>query len=753
MVKRFKQWVNRSIQRRLIIWSIGFWVLSVSVLSLTFLLVGQTRAVHETYQRNTQLASVISRDINAKVSTIFSDTRTFSRHLEAVSPDLHNQAEALLALRLASPQRYRAAYYFDVQGNLLLHLTDTLENLLLLKDARDIVSRPPMRVPEQVAAIRQKVDSGTAISDVSFVGIERSPVLYVGVPAAFPGGEKRVAVLELDLRDIWQRIDLISIGQSGFAYVVSPDGTIIAHPDRAYVGQPIPAEIRPLLAGYEGFTEYSEPINKRAAIAAFSPVGGQTGWGIVLQQDKSEAYAAISRTAMLSIIIWLGLAIAGTISILVLIRNFTRPIAHLTRTAQAIAHTGDLTQTIVVQNPDEVGQLGEAFDQMIGRLSKSEAELQTAHNELELRVERRTADLRQANILLQQEISHRTEAEEKLRQSELKYRHLVQSANTIILEMDTKGRVTFINQFAEEFFGFKESEILGRSVIGTIVPPKDSSGKDLEAMIEDIVKNPERYRHNENENMRQNGEKVWLVWSNQPLYDEDGQLREILCIGIDRTEQKRAAEALAAQEREQAAAAERTRLARDLHDAVSQTLFSASLISEVLPRLWERNKAEGQRRLEEVRQLTRGALAEMRTLLFELRPAALADAELGDLLRHLAESITGRARVPVAVEVEGQCALTADVKVALYRIAQEALNNVAKHSGASQARVSLHCHPDRVELRVSDNGRGFDTSQVPADSLGIGIMGERARAIDACLNIESKVGQGTEVVAIWSSLK
>jgi len=153
---------------------------------------------------------------------------------------------------------------------------------------------------------------------------------------------------------------------------------------------------------------------------------------------------------------------------------------------------------------------------------------------------------------------------------------------------------------------------------------------------------------------------------------------------------------------EQAAAAERSRLARDLHDAVTQTLFSASLIAEVLPWLWERDSEEGRRRLEELRQLTRGALAEMRTLLLELRLSALIDAELGDLLRQLAESITGRAQLPVAVEVEGQCALPPTVKVALYRIAQEALNNVTKHAGASRVSVRLRCAPPLSPSRARE---------------------------------------------------
>ncbi len=198
-----------------------------------------------------------------------------------------------------------------------------------------------------------------------------------------------------------------------------------------------------------------------------------------------------------------------------------------------------------------------------------------------------------------------------------------------------------------------------------------------------------------------------------------------------------------------AAAAERSRLARDLHDAVTQTLFSSSLIADVLPRIWETNPEEGRRRLEELRELTRGALAEMRTLLLELRPAALVDAELCDLLHQLANSITGRARVPVSVEVEGDCDVPVDVKVALYRIAQEALNNVAKHADATQVMVTLQFRTDCVNLRIRDDGYGFDLDSVPPDSLGLGIMRERAQAIGAGLNIESELGKGTAIEAEW----
>jgi GAF domain-containing protein len=201
---------------------------------------------------------------------------------------------------------------------------------------------------------------------------------------------------------------------------------------------------------------------------------------------------------------------------------------------------------------------------------------------------------------------------------------------------------------------------------------------------------------------------------------------------------------------------ERSRLARDLHDAVTQTLFSASLIGEVLPSLWESDQREGRQLLKELRQLTRGALAEMRTLLLELRPTALAETSLDELLRQLGEAVTGRSGVSVTVAAQGEGDLPPDVHVALYRIAQEALNNVVKHSRASHVEVTFRCYePDgggrgaSVHLSIVDNGRGFDRSHVAADRLGLGIMRERAESVGAPLEIETQAGEGTRVSVVW----
>jgi signal transduction histidine kinase len=200
---------------------------------------------------------------------------------------------------------------------------------------------------------------------------------------------------------------------------------------------------------------------------------------------------------------------------------------------------------------------------------------------------------------------------------------------------------------------------------------------------------------------------------------------------------------------------ERQRLARELHDAVTQTLFSASLIADVLPRLAQINPPEADRRLRELRDLTRGALAEMRTLLLELRPMVLSEAPIGELLHQLGEAITGRARVPVNVTTRLSCDLPADVKIAMYRIAQEALNNIAKHANATQVSVTLHCVDDAtgvIELCISDDGVGFDVAQTLPDNLGLRIMRERAESVGAALAINSQPQEGTRISVTWKPI-
>ncbi len=151
--------------------------------------------------------------------------------------------------------------------------------------------------------------------------------------------------------------------------------------------------------------------------------------------------------------------------------------------------------------------------------------------------------------------------------------------------------------------------------------------------------------------------------------------------------------------------------------------------------------------------MTRGAMAEMRALLAELRPSTLTDADLGDLLRLLGNAFTGRTNIPTTVTVVGQGALPAEVQVAAYRVCQEALNNIAKHAGASKVEiyeVYLKQEDAAIELRIRDDGRGFDPEQTTSGHYGLSMMRERAEAVGALLSIISQPGHGTELTFRWS---
>ena len=203
---------------------------------------------------------------------------------------------------------------------------------------------------------------------------------------------------------------------------------------------------------------------------------------------------------------------------------------------------------------------------------------------------------------------------------------------------------------------------------------------------------------------------------------------------------------LVEQAEETAVTQERNRLARELHDAVTQTLFSASLIADVLPRIWEKNQKQGYARLDELKELTRGALAEMRTLLLELRPATLVESSLSELLRQLTDAVVGRSRTPVELKIVGEeRPLPPDTQVALYRIAQESLNNTIKHAQAKQITIDAQFEPEWVSMTIQDDGIGFDLQKISHHSLGLSIMQERAEKIGATFTVETIVGSGTSI--------
>ena len=388
-----------------------------------------------------------------------------------------------------------------------------------------------------------------------------------------------------------------------------------------------------------------------------------------------------------------------------------------------------------------------------------------------------------------QDIDQQKRAVEGLRESEARFRAMYDNAAVGMSMMSLDRKVISINPTAAQMTGYTFEELYNTDPSLLSYPEDRPIGVE---QFRQMVAGELSGFQMEKRFLRKNGELFWgrVTYSTVPdglgrpqylvgiieditlqrqaaqkLVEQEAEYRRTLEARVEeRThelastnerlteeieQRKRAEEALAAKAADDAVAAERTRLARDLHDAVTQTLFASSLIAEVLPDLWEMDVDEAKRSTEELRQLTRGALAEMRTLLLELRPSALTQSRLGDLIRQLCEALIGRSRLPIKLEVEGDRGLPPEVLVAFYRIAQESLNNVFKYARASSVDVALLLSPAGAHLEICDNGIGFDVSKQKSTSLGLRIMRERAEAIGADISITSKPGAGTCIEVDW----
>lgn len=215
--------------------------------------------------------------------------------------------------------------------------------------------------------------------------------------------------------------------------------------------------------------------------------------------------------------------------------------------------------------------------------------------------------------------------------------------------------------------------------------------------------------------------------------------------GKDITEKKKAEKLLLVREKEKISVGERDYLAKELHDTVTQTLFSANLIAEVIPKLWKKNPKVVIKKLEEVRQLNNSALEEMRVLLFELKSLSFENEKLGNLLKKLAKSISTRSGIPIRVQIDEKYKHSSKAELGFYRIAQEALNNVVKHSNATESSLLFESYSKHMKLLISDNGNGFNSNKITPENLGLIIMKERSKLIGASLDISSNPGRGTKI--------
>jgi len=328
----------------------------------------------------------------------------------------------------------------------------------------------------------------------------------------------------INVEDFRESILSVQFGETGYSFVINGNGEFIVHP--ALQGRNISeienkkakSHIKQIFREKSGKIIYpwSNPGEKesRKKLVIFNYIP-ELDWIVASSSYLEEFYSPLTNIRR----IFLGTI--GIFAVFILLVSFklsssiTEPLRELMQQFSRSVDEKEPINRIEPRSNDEVGMLANYFNMFTEKLNRYSNNLKS-------------------------EIWERKKAEEEIRKSEAKYRELVQNANSIILRIDTKGRITFFNEFAQNFFGYSESEILGEQGIGTIMPEIDSHGRKTRKILDKISRNPEDYQYLETENMRRNGETVMVAWTNKAIHGESGDITEYLCIGHDITQAKEA---------------------------------------------------------------------------------------------------------------------------------------------------------------------------------------------------------------------
>lgn len=402
------------------------------------------------------------------------------------------------------------------------------------------------------------------------------------------------------------------------------------------------------------------------------------------------------------------------------------------------------------------GGLTRPFSILFKDLQQSREELSEERGLLEERVRARTAELAERNRQLMQEIALREQATAALQESEARHRQLIDSAASAIIRLKTDGTITFMNEFGEQLFGWAADEAVGKPIT-MLLPEFETSGRSLSDLVQSVVDNPEEYATFENENVTRDGRRIWMAWSNRPIYDAEGQLAEIMTVGQDRTVQHQAEQELVeSQERLRRLASElalaeereRRRIASEIHDNLSQTLaFARMRLSAILSEAPEEQKPD----LGQLQELLESAVADTRSVTFELSPPVLYTMGLEAAVEWLARHLGERHGFSVHLQKPDEPRhLTEEARTILFQAVREVFNNMIKHARAHNAFVDIAEVDGHLQVQVRDDGVGFDPDKAKwsaKQTSGFGLFNirERLQQLGGGMEIDSAPGEGTTI--------
>jgi len=391
---------------------------------------------------------------------------------------------------------------------------------------------------------------------------------------------------------------------------------------------------------------------------------------------------------------------------------------------------------------------------------EAEEALHKTYDELQQRVAERSAELENINQKLRWQIFECEHAEAALKESEQKYGTLVEDA-LVGVYIIRDGVIEFANDKFAAIYGYEKDELIGMQSLNLAHPGDRPMIKEMRAKRLKGEKVPSEY---EIRGLKKNGDTIWVMRSFSLINYKDGPA--ISGMVTDMTKRREAEEALRESGKElrilsnqllSAEEKERKRIARELHDGIGQALSAIKFsVENSLRQLGNEADHSELKSLEAVIPLTQKTIEEVRRIVKDLRPSILDDlgilATINWFCREF-QDIYADTRIERDIEIQEED-IPSPLKTVIYRILQEALNNVAKHSQANLVRLTLKKYDHRIELKIQDNGVGFDlekTISLKPSQRGFGLasMRERAELSGAAFEIKSAVGEGTMILVRW----
>ncbi len=468
--------------------------------------------------------SVRTRDDSAFTSFLNADEKSFSYHYSAAEKRI---IEVFNGYRLT--HKYVSSVYMGRENG----------SFVRSHEREAPTQYDPRTRPWYVLA---KKNPGAVVETDAYPSLTTNDV-NIGFEKALIGGDGVFyGVVGIDATLVNLTDYLVNFGTDPHGEMILLDGggTVLASQNKEMRA----ADIETFAPGLSAFGNAAEgsirTVYNGAPCIAFYSAPTPQGWRLAALIPSRNIQALVRAPVLLTVA---ALAAGFLILAAAILIGFNliviRPVGRLTEDTRRIARTSDLGHRIGIRGGDEIGQLAARFNEMLGALQGSnaallrkESDLREYRNRLEELVEQRTRSLQKTNEELKREIAERVALERMLVERESQYRDLVETANTMILRWLPNGSVVYINGYAQSFFGYTAAEILGKSIIGSIV----AASTDARALVSAIVGQPETHVRSVNENTCRDGRRVWVAWANKAVPADEGGIKEILSIGIDITQ-------------------------------------------------------------------------------------------------------------------------------------------------------------------------------------------------------------------------